>query len=147
MEIQSLIANTNMVTPRRAVVGWDVNRLAMIIAVLTAKCNIFLGDKEVYLNIAGGLKICEPAADLAIAASLISSFINIPIPPSTIILGEIALSGEIRNVSNIDSRLKEAYKLGLTQAIIPLNNKHVFSDIKTIEICHIRTLKKYLIEL
>ncbi|QLK59031.1 DNA repair protein RadA [Ehrlichia ruminantium] len=147
MEIQSLIANTNMVTPRRAVVGWDVNRLAMIIAVLTAKCNIFLGDKEVYLNIAGGLKICEPAADLAIAASLISSFTNIPIPPSTIILGEIALSGEIRNISSIDSRLKEAYKLGLTQAIIPLNNKTIFSDIKIIEIGHIRMLKKYLIEL
>ncbi|WDM85784.1 DNA repair protein RadA [Ehrlichia sp. JZT12] len=147
MEIQSLIANTNMVTPRRAVVGWDVNRLAMIIAVLTAKCNIFLGDKEVYLNIAGGLKICEPAADLAIAASLISSFINIAIPSSTIILGEIALSGEVRNISNIDSRLKEAHKLGFTKAIIPLNNKHIFSDINIIEIGHIKMLKKYLIEL
>ncbi|OUC04402.1 MULTISPECIES: DNA repair protein RadA [Ehrlichia] len=147
MEIQSLIANTNMVTPRRAVVGWDVNRLAMIIAVLTAKCNIFLGDKEVYLNIAGGLKICEPAADLAIAASLISSFINIAIPPSTIILGEIALSGEVRNISSIDARLKEAYKLGFTRAIIPLNNKHIFSEINIVEIGHIKTLKKYLIEL
>ncbi|AHX04892.1 DNA repair protein RadA [Ehrlichia japonica] len=147
MEIQSLIANTHMVTPRRAVVGWDVNRLAMIIAVLTAKCNIFLGDKEVYLNIAGGLKICEPAADLAIAASLISSFINIAIPSSTIILGEIALSGEVRNISNIDARLKEAYKLGFTKAIIPFNNKHIFSEINIVEIGHINTLKKYLIEL
>ncbi|AAZ68730.1 DNA repair protein RadA [Ehrlichia canis] len=147
MEIQSLIANTNMVTPRRAVVGWDVNRLAMIIAVLTAKCNIFLGDKEVYLNIAGGLKICEPAADLAIAASLISSFINVAIPSSIIILGEIALSGEVRNISSIDSRLKEAHKLGFTKAIIPLNNKHVFTDINTVEIGHIKMLKKYLIEL
>ena len=147
MEIQSLIANTNMVTPRRAVVGWDVNRLAMIIAVLTAKCNIFLGDKEVYLNIAGGLKICEPAADLAIAASLISSFINVAIPSSTIILGEIALSGEVRNISNIDSRLKEAHKLGFTKAIIPINNKHVFSDITIVEIDHIKMLKKYLVEL
>ncbi|KJV69160.1 DNA repair protein RadA [Candidatus Neoehrlichia procyonis] len=142
MEIQSLISHTYMATPRRAVVGCDINRLSMIIAVLNAKCNIFLGDKEVYLNIAGGLKIYEPAADLAIAASLISNFTNIPIMHSTIVCGEIALSGEIRNICNIDLRLKEAYKLGFKQAIIPRNSKCISPDISIIEVDHINQLRK-----
>lgn len=142
VEVQALIAKTNMATPRRAVVGWDINRLAMIIAVLSARCNIFLGDKEVYLNVAGGLKIQEPAADLAVAASLISSIVNVPLPPSSIICGEIALSGEIRNVSHSDLRLKEARKLGFKHAIMPKKGKYSISDIKIIELNHIRELKK-----
>lgn len=144
IEFQSLISHTYMAAPRRAVVGCDINRLSMIIAVLNAKCNIFLGDKEVYLNIAGGLKIYEPASDLAIAASLISSFTNIPIPPLTIMCGEISLSGEIRNIYNIDLRLKEAYKLGFKQAIIPCNSKCTFANITIIEIDNIKKLKKFL---
>ncbi|CAG5057178.1 unnamed protein product [Parnassius apollo] len=123
IEVQALIAGTNMATPRRAVIGWDINRLAMIIAVLNARCKMFLHDKEVYLNIAGGLKIQEPSADLAVAASLISSVVNLPLPTSSIICGEVALSGEIRNVSHADLRLKEAQKLGFKKAIMPKNGQ------------------------
>lgn len=119
MEVQALIAGMNMENPRRAVVGWDINRLAMIIAVLNARCEVSLHKKEVYLNIAGGLKIQEPSADLAVASSLFSSIVNLPLPTSSIICGEVALSGEIRNISHADLRLKEAQKLGFKKAIMP----------------------------
>lgn len=117
MEVQALIAGTNMENPRRAVVGWDINRLAMIIAVLNARCEMSLHKKEVYLNIAGGLKIQEPSADLAVAASLFSSIVNLPLPTSSIICGEVALSGEIRNISHADLRLKEAQNWGLKKQL------------------------------
>ncbi|APR97813.1 DNA repair protein RadA [Wolbachia endosymbiont of Folsomia candida] len=141
MEVQALIAGTNMATPRRAVVGWDINRLAMIIAVLNARCKIFLHDKEVYLNIAGGLKIQEPSADLAVAASLISSVVNLPLPASAIICGEVALSGEIRNISHADLRLKEAQKLGFKKAIMPENGNYSSHDIEIIKLGHVRELR------
>ncbi|WP_341821485.1 DNA repair protein RadA [Wolbachia endosymbiont (group A) of Myopa testacea] len=142
MEVQALIAGTNMATPRRAVVGWDINRLAMIIAVLNARCKMFLHDKEVYLNIAGGLKIQEPSADLAVAASLISSVVNLPLPTSSIICGEVALSGEIRNVSHADLRLKEAQKLGFKKAIMPKNGNYSSHDIEIIKLSHVRELRE-----
>ena len=110
---------TTMATPRRAVVGWDTNRLAMILAVLQTHCNMRLADKEVYLNVAGGMKISEPAADLAVAAAIASSLANTPIASGGIIFGEIGLSGEVRQVSQPGLRLKEAEKLGFTYGIVP----------------------------
>ena len=119
VEIQSLIAPSAQATPRRAVVGWDSSRLAMIMAVLEARCGVALGGNEVYLNVAGGLKITEPAADMAVAAALISSVIGTPLPPATVVFGEVGLAGEARAVSQTDARLKEAEKLGFSRAIIP----------------------------
>lgn len=142
MEVQALIAGTNMENPRRAVVGWDINRLAMIIAVLNARCKMSLQKKEVYLNIAGGFKIQEPSADLAVAASLISSIVNLPLPASLIICGEVALSGEIRNISHADLRLKEAKKLGFKKAIMPKNGNYSSHDIEIIRLDHIKELKE-----
>ncbi|MDM8335542.1 DNA repair protein RadA [Wolbachia pipientis] len=142
MEVQALIAETNMVTPRRAVVGWDINRLAMIIAVLNARCKMFLHNKEVYLNIAGGLKIQEPSADLAVAASLFSSIVNLPLPASSIVCGEVALSGEIKNISYADLRLKEAKKLGFKKAIMPKNGNYSSHDIEVIKLGHVRELRE-----
>ncbi|MBM09819.1 MAG: DNA repair protein RadA [Magnetovibrio sp.] len=120
IEIQSLIAPSQQPAPRRAVVGWDTNRLAMIMAVLGSRCGIPLSSNEVYLNVVGGLRIREPAADLAVAAALISSFLEKPVAKKTIVFGEVGLSGEIRAVSHIATRLKEAEKLGFTSAIIPI---------------------------
>jgi len=117
-EIQALIAPSPFGTPRRSVIGLDSNRLAMILAVLEAHCQISLADKDIFLNVVGGLKISEPAADLAVAAALLSSLFNIPAPPDCIIFGEIGLSAEIRTVNYSDTRLKEAFKLGFKQAII-----------------------------
>jgi len=123
VEIQSLIAPSQQATPRRAVVGWDSGRLAMIMAVLEARCGVALAGAEVYLNVAGGLRIREPAADLAVAAALVSSVTARPVPGETVVFGEVGLSGEVRAVSQMEARLKEAEKLGFTRAILPAIGK------------------------
>ncbi len=119
VEIQALVSPSGYSSPKRAVVGWDSNRLAMILAVLEARCGMNFSAQDVYLNIAGGLKISEPAADLAVAMAVISSLTNKPLPSDMVIFGEIGLSGEIRAVSQPNLRLKEACKLGFASAIIP----------------------------
>ena len=134
VEIQALVAQSSLGTPRRAVVGWDNARLAMIIAVLDARCGLGLGAFDIYLNVAGGLKITEPAADLAVAAALISSLSGDPIADETIIFGEISLSGEIRPVGQADARMKESAKLGFSQAFIPSKMKHKNKKLKVAEL-------------
>ncbi|WP_439636766.1 DNA repair protein RadA [Oceanicaulis sp.] len=118
-EIQALVAPAAFGTPRRAVVGWDSGRLAMVLAVLEARCGLGFGGRDVYLNVAGGLKINEPAADLAVAAALISSFLDTPLPKEGVAFGEISLSGDVRPVGRADARLKEAAKLGFNRALAP----------------------------
>ncbi|MGA8757267.1 MAG: DNA repair protein RadA [Stellaceae bacterium] len=119
VEVQALVAPAVLGTPRRAVVGWDGTRLAMITAVLDARCGLSVGTNDIYLNVAGGLRIAEPAADLAVAAALLSALSETPIPGDTVVFGEIALSGEIRPVGHSEVRLKEAAKLGFSEAWIP----------------------------
>jgi DNA repair protein RadA/Sms len=119
VEIQALLAPSLPGTPRRAVVGWDTARLAMVLAVLEARCGLALGNYDVYLNVAGGLRIGEPAADLAVAAALISSRLNHPASAGTVVFGEIGLGGEVRAVGQAEQRLREAEKLGFTDALIP----------------------------
>ena len=119
VEIQALVAPASFATPRRAVVGWDGGRLAMVLAVLEARCGLALAARDVYLNVAGGLRIAEPAADLAVAAALMSSLMDRPVPSETVVFGEIGLSGEVRPVNHTDQRLKEAAKLGFGHAILP----------------------------
>lgn len=119
VEIQALVSPGGYSTPKRAVVGWDTNRLAMILAVLESRCGMNFSSQDVYLNIAGGLKISEPAADLAVAMAVISSLTNKPLPADMVVFGEIGLSGEIRAVSQPSLRLKEACKLGFSNAIVP----------------------------
>lgn len=119
VEIQALVAPSQLGTPRRAVVGWDSSRLSMILAVLEARCGVSLAQHDVYLNVAGGLKITEPAADLAVASALLSSFSGIALPPQRVSFGEISLSGAVRTSAHTASRLKEAKKLGFTEAVIP----------------------------
>jgi DNA repair protein RadA/Sms len=123
VEIQALVAPSPFGTPRRAVIGWDSGRLNMILAVLESRCGIVLGKHDVYLNIAGGMKINEPAADLAAAAALMSAFVNKPLPDEAVFFGEISLSGGIRRVSHTSQRLREAEKLGFSSCFIPENNK------------------------
>ena len=119
VEIQALVAPSAFGTPRRAVIGWDSGRLAMVMAVLDARCGLALGGNDVYLNVAGGLRISEPAADLAVAAALVSSATDVPVEADLVVFGEIGLSGEVRAVSQTDGRLKEAAKLGFGQALVP----------------------------
>jgi DNA repair protein RadA/Sms len=119
VEIQALVAPSALGTPRRAVVGWDSARLAMVLAVLDARCGVSFAQMDVYLNVAGGLKIADPAADLAAAAALLSSRSGLPLPNDTIYFGEISLSGGVRAPSHMTARLKEAQKLGFQRAVIP----------------------------
>src|SRR5471030_19006 len=123
VEIQALVAQTGYGTPRRAVVGSDTGRLAMILAVLDARGGLGMSGHDVYLNVAGGLKVGEPAADLAAAAALISSFSGQALPRDTVFFGEISLSGDVRPAPQAELRLKEAAKLGFAAAIVPAGTK------------------------
>lgn len=130
VEVQALAAPTSFATPRRAVVGWDTNRLAMMTAVFEARYGITLSMNDIYLNIAGGLRITETAVDLAVAAALISSLNNEAIGKDTVFFGEVGLAGEIRSVAHADQRLKEAAKLGFKHAIVPkTKGKNTLPDI------------------
>lgn len=137
VEVQSLVSKSYLTSPRRTVVGWDMNRLFMILAVLESKTKISFSDKDVYLSIVGGLKISEPACDLAVALSLLSARRGIVIPNSTCAIGEIGLTGEIRSVSKCLERIKEASKLGFKNVILPglsnINEKS-FSGIKVTKV-------------
>ncbi len=122
-EIQALVAPTPMSQPRRSVLGWDGARLAMILAVLEARCGIPFTGLDVYLNVAGGLRITEPAADLAVAAALLSAREDHVLPADTVVFGEISLSGALRPAAQTAQRLKEAQKLGFSGAILPKAGK------------------------
>jgi len=120
VEIQALVVRlASGATPRRAVVGWDAGRLAMILAVLEARCGLSFSTAEVYLNVAGGYRVADPAADLAVAAALVSALSERPVPADAVAFGEVALSGEVRPVAHAALRLKEARKLGFERALLP----------------------------
>ena len=118
-EIQALVISATYGTPRRSVVGWDSNRLSMILAVLEARADMSFSGFDVFLNVVGGMKIIEPAADLAVAFALSSALLNHPLPPNTVYFGEVSLSGGLRPVRRPEARLKEAAKLGFDYAVIP----------------------------
>jgi DNA repair protein RadA/Sms len=142
VEIQALVAPSSLGTPRRAVVGWDSNRLSMLLAVLEARCGVRLGGHDVYLNVAGGLKITEPACDLAAAAALVSSLSGAALPFDSVYFGEVSLSGAVRFSSHMAIRLKEAGKLGFKRATIPaMGEMEKGSERLTINrIAHVRAL-------
>ncbi|MBQ7595581.1 MAG: DNA repair protein RadA [Clostridia bacterium] len=121
-EVQALVTSTNFGNPRRMTNGFDYNRLAMIIAVLEKRAGFFFGNTDAYINIAGGLKVDEPASDLSVALALISSLKDEPIKEDIIAFGEIGLGGEIRGVGNCEQRIKEAARLGFNKCIIPYHN-------------------------
>ena len=143
VEVQALVAQTSYGTPRRAVVGWDSGRLAMILAVLDARAGLGAGGHDVYLNVAGGLEIGEPAADLAAAAALISSLSGRPLPKGSVFFGEISLSGEIRPAPQPELRLKEAAKLGFTAALVPPGMKAANSGLALREVRNVGELAQW----
>ena len=119
VEIQALVSPSPLGTPRRAVIGWEGSRLAMVLAVLESRCGVRFGSSDVYLNVAGGLRINEPAADLAVAAALVSSLSGVTLPHECVYFGEISLSGAVRPVVQAAARLKEAERLGFSRAVMP----------------------------
>ena len=128
VEIQALVTHSTLATPRRVIVGWDISRLAMLCAVLEARCKIHLSNMDIFLNIAGGIKLFEPAADLAVAAAIISSVKNIPLSFSSVFFGEVGLSGEIRKVNQPELRIKEASKLGFNKINFPTKQKVIINE-------------------
>ena len=123
VEVQVLLAPCNMPMPRRSVVGWDLNRLSMILAVLSVRCKLNIANFEVYLNVAGGFKINEPAGDLSVAAAIISSALNVALPLNSVFFGEVSLSGEVRSVSQVVTRVNEARRLGFDMIVLASSEK------------------------
>jgi DNA repair protein RadA/Sms len=119
VEIQALSSLTTFGYPKRTASGFDLNRLNLLAAVLQKRCGLNLSNQDIYLNIAGGISIHEPAADLAVCVSVASVFKNKNVPEDTVIFGEVGLAGEVRSVNNIEKRLKETAKLGFSKAVIP----------------------------
>ncbi|MBI3676737.1 MAG: DNA repair protein RadA [Proteobacteria bacterium] len=143
VEIQALVAAPGYGTPRRAVVGWDTGRLAMILAVLDARAGLGISSHDVYLNVAGGLKVSEPAADLAAAAALISSFTGRALPKDCVLFGEFSLSGDVRPAPQAELRLKEAAKLGFSTAIVPQGTKMIGDGLQLREIKDVQELVSF----
>jgi DNA repair protein RadA/Sms len=146
VEIQVLLAPNPGGSPRRSVIGWDSGRLSMLLAVLETRCGLKLAMNDVYLNVAGGLRVTEPAADLAVAAALVSAATDVPADPNMVFFGEIGLSGELRQVAQAELRLKEAAKLGFASAACPkrvaggASRLSVPAGLKMVEIGHLTDL-------
>lgn len=145
VEIQALLAPCQMPMPRRAVVGWDLSRLSMILAVLAVRCKLNLANFEVYLNVAGGFKLSDPAGDLSVAAAIISAALNVPLPLNSIFFGEISLSGEVRPVSQISSRINEARRLGFDTVILSHSEKNKNGATKSIK--DVAELKNFILNI
>ncbi len=143
-EVQGLVTPTTFGNPRRMANGFDYNRLSMILAVLEKRCGYFFGNMDVYLNVVGGLKLLEPAADLSVALSLVSSLKDAVVREDVLAFGEIGLAGEVRSVQNCEQRIKEAARLGFTRVIIPNGNlRNLSNDLsKDIEIIGVKYLSE-----
>lgn len=142
VELQSLTAQTIFGYPKRTANGIDFNRLSLLLAVLEKKAGVMLGSQDVYLNVAGGLKINEPSIDLGISMVTVSSFKNIPIPKDMVIMGEVGLTGEVRRINLIEKRLKEAEKLGFKTCIIPESNKKDLKDNYKLDIICVKNVNE-----
>lgn len=145
VEVQALIGSAAPGNARRAVVGWDGGRLAMVLAVLEARCGLSLGGRDVYLNVAGGLRINEPAADLAVATALVSAAEGSALPADTVVFGEIGLSGEVRAVGQAEARIKEAAKLGFERVLMPAGRapRKTEAGIDVVALPHLADLMAY----
>jgi DNA repair protein RadA/Sms len=147
IEIQSLVHPTNFGLPRRTAIGVDHNRVALLVAVMDKICGLHLSNHDIYLNVAGGVRVDEPAIDLGIVSSMASSFLDRPIDAGTVVLGEVGLTGEIRGVSQMDARIREAARMGFNRCILPKTQTHAISGEKIIKLSKIRNIKELIEQL
>lgn len=147
VEVQALVSSTKFGTARRMAQGFDYNRTSLLIAVMEKKLGFQLAGDDVYVNIAGGLEIDEPAADLGVIAAIASSFRNLQIPPETAVFGEVGLTGEVRGVLQAQSRAREAQTLGFKKLILPASNKKGLEKLLGIRVVGVRNLEEALDEL
>ena len=141
IELQGLVSSTNLGTPRRTILGLDANRVALLIAVMEKKLGMNLNGLDIFMNVAGGIKVIEPAIDMGIIASIASSFLDRAIPEGTVVLGEVGLTGEVRAISHIENRVSEIKKMGFTQCLIPKTClKRISNPLKKMKITGIETV-------
>lgn len=147
VEIQSLVSPTNLSMPRRTAIGVDHNRVSLLVAVLDKICGLHLGNHDIFINVAGGIKVDEPAVDLGIVSSIASGFLDRPVDPGTVVFGEIGLTGEVRGIGQKEVRIKEASKMGFNRCILPrtpLRNLSSETKMDIIKIGNIKELLEYL---
>ncbi|MCP4625453.1 MAG: DNA repair protein RadA [bacterium] len=142
VELQSLASATNFGTPRRTILGLDANRVALLTAVMEKKLGMHLMGFDIFMNVAGGVKVVEPAMDMAIVAAVASSFLDKPVADGTVVLGEIGLTGEVRAIGQVDTRLSESRKMGFTRCLVPQSNLKRLPDIKGIDIAGVKTVSE-----
>ncbi len=142
VELQALASATNFGTPRRTILGLDTNRVALLAAVMEKKLGMHLMGYDIFMNVAGGVKVVEPAVDVAIVAAIASSFLDKPIADGTVVLGEIGLTGEVRAIGQVDTRLSESRKMGFTRCLVPASNLKRLPEIKGIEITGVKTVSE-----
>jgi len=140
VELQSLASATNFGTPRRTILGLDANRVALLTAVMEKKLGMHLMGYDIFMNVAGGVKVSEPAVDMAIVAAVASSFLDKPIADGTVVLGEVGLTGEVRAIGQVDTRLSESRKMGFTRCLVPASNLKRLPGIQGIEVLGIKTV-------
>ncbi|MFC1535299.1 DNA repair protein RadA, partial [Thermodesulfobacteriota bacterium] len=144
VEIQALVGPSPLGMPRRTAIGVDHNRISLLVAVLGKRVGIEMGDQDIFVNVAGGLKVDEPAADLGIVTAMISSFLDKPVDADMVIFGEIGLVGEVRGVSRPELRIKEAKKLGFTRCLLSKSNMEISEPISGMELVGVETLKELM---
>lgn len=144
VEIQALVSATNLGMPRRTAIGVDHNRVSLLVAVLDKICGMHLGASDIFINVAGGVRVEEPAVDLGVVAAMASSFLDKPIDSRTVVLGEVGLTGEVRAVSQMEARVKEAARLGFNRCLVPKTNSAQLANMAKMEICTISSLKELL---
>jgi DNA repair protein RadA/Sms len=142
IEVQALVSSTSFGMPRRTAIGVDHNRVSLLTAVMDKICGIHLGSSDIFLNVAGGVKVDETAIDLGIVSAMASSFLNRPIATGTVVFGEVGLTGEIRGISQTEVRIKEAARMGFTRCILPRTQHSESRQGKNIELIPIRSLKE-----
>jgi DNA repair protein RadA/Sms len=147
VELQALASSTSFGNPRRTILGIDHNRVALLVAVMEKKLGMHLMGHDIFVNVAGGVKIDEPAVDMGIVSAVASSFLDRPIQKETIIFGEVGLTGEVRAVSHVETRVAEAIKMGFTRCLVPHSNLKRMTEIKGIELIGIKTVSEAMEEL
>jgi len=147
VELQSLVSSTSFGNPRRTILGIDHNRVALLVAVMEKKLGMHLMGHDIFINVAGGVKINEPAIDMGIVSSIASSFLDRPIMKKTIIFGEVGLTGEVRAISHVETRVAEAKKMGFTRCLVPQSNVKRMAGIKGIELIGVKHVEEAVEEL
>jgi len=142
VELQALASSTSFGTPRRTILGLDQNRVALLVAVMEKKLGMHLMGYDIFMNVAGGVKVVEPAVDVAIVAAVASSFLDKPIADGTVVLGEIGLTGEVRAIGQVETRLSESRKMGFSRCLVPAGNLKRLAEIKEIEITGVKTVSE-----